>query len=160
MKQINVLGLGNILFGDEGFGVEAVRMLEKECAAEMPETVQFIDGGTQGIYLLDYIESAEALLIYDSIIPVDFDQQVYVYRDRELPSFIHRKMSSHQMGLSELLSVARLHDKLPEAIVLIGIPPGELDLGSGISHAVRDLLDHSVAEGKKIIEEWLTIQPE
>ncbi len=104
-----------------------------------------------------YIESAEALLIYDSIIPVDFDQQLYVYRGRELPSFIHRKMSSHQMGLSELLSVARLHDKLPEEIVLIGIPPGELALGSGISPEVEGLLDRSVAEGKKIIDAWLAL---
>ena len=155
MKKINVIGLGNILFGDEGFGVEAVRRLEKELP-ELPDTVQFIDGGTQGIYLLDYIESADAILIYDAIIPPDFDRRIYVYTDGELPAFIHRKMSSHQMGLSELLSVANLHGKVPEKVVLIGVPPRELELGSGISQPVEELLVDAVEEGKRILSNLLS----
>lgn len=155
MKKINVIGLGNILFGDEGFGVEAVRRLEKDCSG-FPDSVQFIDGGTQGIYLLDYIESADVLLIYDAIIPSEFNRQVYVYRNDELPAFIHRKMSSHQMGLSELLSVARLHDRVPGEIVLIGVPPRELGLGSGISPAVEGLLGDAVEKGKKILSSFIS----
>ena len=151
MKKINVIGLGNILFGDEGFGVEAVRLLEEECS-ELPGNVQFIDGGTQGIYLLEHIESADALLIYDAIIPSEFDREVYVYRNDELPAFIHRKMSSHQMGLSELLSVAKLHDRVPPEVVLIGVPPKELELGEGISKQVETLLPKAVEEGKKFLQ--------
>lgn len=155
MKKINVIGLGNILFGDEGFGVEAVKRLEEE-SSDLSDAVQFIDGGTQGIYLLDYIESADVLIIYDAIIPSDFDQQVYIYRNDELPAFIHRKMSSHQMGLSELLSVARLHAKLPDDIVLIGVPPKNLELGSGISRGVEELLENAVGEGKKILNSFIS----
>ena len=155
MKKINVIGLGNILFGDEGFGVEAVKRLEKECVG-FPDTVQFIDGGTQGIYLLDYIESVGALLIYDAIIPLEFDRQVYIYRNDELPAFIHRKMSSHQMGLSELLSVARLHAKVPDDIVLIGVPPKNLELGSSISPVVEKLLGEAVDKGKQILTAFLS----
>ncbi|MCG8341916.1 MAG: HyaD/HybD family hydrogenase maturation endopeptidase [Chlorobiales bacterium] len=155
MKKINVIGLGNILFGDEGFGVEAVRRLEKECP-DLSDTVQFIDGGTQGIYLLDYIESADAVLVYDAIIPPDFDRRIYVYADGELPAFIHRKMSSHQMGLSELFFVANLHGKVPEKVVLIGVPPRELELGSGISQAVEELLADAVEEGKRIINSFIS----
>ncbi|ASQ90705.1 hydrogenase maturation protease [Prosthecochloris sp. GSB1] len=154
MKKINVIGLGNILFGDEGFGVEAVRRLEEECARFLPDTVSFIDGGTQGIYLLDYIESADALLIFDAVIPAEFDQEVYVYRDGELPAFIHRKMSSHQMGLSELLSVARLHGRVPSDIALVGIPPKDLDMGTRVSPEVEKLLELAVGEGKRILEAW------
>lgn len=155
MKKINVVGLGNILFGDEGFGVEAVRRLEKECS-ELTDSVQFIDGGTQGIYLLDYIESADMVLIYDAIIPADFDKRVYVYADDELPAFIHRKMSSHQMGLSELLSIASLHGKVPRKVVLIGVPPRDLRLGSGISEGVQKLLVEAVDEGKKMLNSVLS----
>lgn len=155
MEKINVIGLGNILFGDEGFGVEAVRRLEKECP-ELTDRVQFIDGGTQGLYLLDYIESADVVLIYDAIVPSDYDRQVYVYIDNELPSFIHRQMSSHQMGLSELLSIARLHGKVPRKIVLIGVPPRDLRLGSGISEIVEELLVTAVDEGKKMLSSVLS----
>jgi len=152
-NRINVLGLGNILFGDEGFGVEAIRAFEKD--GNYPETVQFVDGGTQGLYLLDYIESSDAVMVFDALIPLDFESRVYVYDREELPAFIHRKMSSHQMGLSELLGIAQLHGRMPEKFVLIGIPPRILDLGSGISGEARELLDEAVAQGRAILEGWL-----
>ncbi|MBM3161949.1 MAG: hydrogenase maturation protease [Chlorobi bacterium] len=152
-NRINVLGLGNVLFGDEGFGVEAIRALEKE--GDYPETVQFVDGGTQGLYLLDYIESSDAVMVFDALIPLDFESRVYVYQKEELPAFIHRKMSSHQMGLSELLGIAQLHGRMPERLVLIGIPPRVLDLGSGLSGEARELLDEAVAHGRAILDGWL-----
>lgn len=154
MKKINVVGLGNILFGDEGFGVEAMRALEASGA--YPESVTFVDGGTQGIYLLDYFESCDALLVFDSIIPREFEPKVYLYRNDELPAFIHRKMSSHQMGLSELLSVGKLHGRVPREIVLIGAPPDNLDLGGGLSELMKRHLEEAVRMGKLVLDEWLS----
>jgi hydrogenase maturation protease len=153
LKKINIVGLGNILFGDEGFGVEAVRALEN--SSEWPETVQFVDGGTQGLYLLDYFESCDALMVFDSIIPVEFEPKVYLYRKEELPAFIHRKMSAHQMGLSELLAVAKLHGREPAEIVLIGAAPHDLGLGNGLSDAMRDHLARAVELGREVLGEWL-----
>lgn len=153
MKKINVVGLGNILFGDEGFGVETVRALES--SGEWPENVQFVDGGTQGLYLLDYFESCDALMVFDSIIPIEYEAKVYCYRNDELPAFIHRKMSSHQMGLSELLSVAKLHGRVPPEIVLIGAPPHELGLGNGLSEPMRAHLAHAVDMGRNVLLQWL-----
>ena len=154
LKKINVVGLGNILFGDEGFGVEAMRALEASGA--YPESVTFVDGGTQGIYLLDYFESCDALLVFDSIIPREFEPKVYLYRNDELPAFIHRKMSSHQMGLSELLSVGKLHGRVPREIVLIGAPPDNLDLGGGLSELMKRHLEEAVRMGKLVLDEWLS----
>jgi len=154
LKKINVVGLGNILFGDEGFGVEAMRALE--ASGTYPESVTFVDGGTQGIYLLDYFESCDALLVFDSIIPREFEPKVYLYRNDELPAFIHRKMSSHQMGLSELLSVGKLHGRVPREIVLIGAPPDNLDLGGGLSELMKRHLEEAVRMGKLVLDEWLS----
>jgi hydrogenase maturation protease len=153
LKKINVVGLGNILFGDEGFGVEAMRALE--ASGSFPESVNFIDGGTQGIYLLDYFESCDALLVFDSIIPIEFEPKVYLYRNEELPAFIHRKMSAHQMGLSELLGIAKLHGRVPGDIVLIGAPPHNLDLGGGLSEVMRAHLDTAVEMGREVLNGWL-----
>jgi hydrogenase maturation protease len=153
LSKINIVGLGNILFGDEGFGVEAVRALE--AFGDWPETVQFVDGGTQGLYLLDYFESCDALMVFDSIIPAEFEPKVYCYRKEELPAFIHRKMSAHQMGLSELLAVARLHGREPGEIVLIGAPPHDLNLGNGLSEPMREHLARAVEIGGEVLREWL-----
>ncbi|RDD30593.1 hydrogenase maturation protease [Prosthecochloris sp. ZM] len=154
MNTINVIGLGNVLFGDEGFGVEAVRRLEKVCGG-LSEKISFIDGGTQGIYLLDYLESADALLIFDAIIPLEYERKVYVYRNDKLPAFIYRKMSSHQMGLSELLSVARLHGKVPSDIVLIGVPPQDLEMGHSLSPEIESMMCDAVESGCGQLREWV-----
>lgn len=150
---INVIGLGNMLYGDEGFGVAALNSFRD--LSDFPETVRCIDGGTQGIYLLDYIESCDAVIVFDALIPLDYDRRVYVYRNDELPAFIHRKMSSHQMGLSEMLGIARLRGKMPKEIVLIGVPPKELELNVGLSPEVSLLLPEAVEEARAIVEGWL-----
>ncbi len=156
-SSVNVLGLGNLLYGDEGFGIAALNSFRDSSA--FPETVRCIDGGTQGIYLLDYIESCDAVIVFDALIPLDFERRVYVYRNDELPAFIHRKMSSHQMGFSELLGIARLHGKMPKEIVLIGVPPKELELNIGLSPEVSLLLPEAVREAQMIVQEWISSPP-
>lgn len=153
-NRINIIGLGNILYGDEGFGVAALNSLQE--SSNFPESVHCIDGGTQGIYLLDFIESADAVIVFDALIPLDFDRRVYVYRNDELPDFIHRKMSSHQMGFSEMLGIAKLHGKMPRQIVMIGAPPKDLELNIGLSPELSLLLPEAVEQAKAIIEGWLT----
>lgn len=152
-NRINVLGLGNVLYGDEGFGVEAVKSFH--ASTDYPDIVQCIDGGTQGIYLLDYLESCDCLLVFDALIPLDYDSGVYVYRNEELPGFIHRKMSSHQMGFSELIGIARLHGRMPGEIALIGVPPRNLDLGIGLTPENAALLPEAVEKGKALVDAWL-----
>ncbi len=141
------------MFSDEGFGVEVIRYLNEHF--DFPESVHLIDGGTQGIYLLDYFESVEYLIIFDAIIPQNYDKQVYVYKNDELPSFIYRKMSSHQVGLSELISLSRLHGKVPKDLILIGVPPVDLNMGIGLSEAVISLVPKAAKNGKAIISKWL-----
>ena len=152
-NQINIIGLGNVLHGDEGFGVAALDSLRE--SSDFPERVHCIDGGTQGIYLLDYIESCDAVIVFDALVPVEYDRKVYVYRNEERPAFIHRKMSSHQMGFSELLGLARLRGKMPRELVLIGVPPKELELSMELSAEVSLLLPEAVETGRAIVEEWL-----
>jgi len=152
-NRINIIGLGNVLHGDEGFGVAALNRFQE--TLDLPDTVHCIDGGTQGIYLLDYIESCDAVIVFDALIPIEYDRRVYVYRNEELPAFIHRKMSSHQMGFSELVGLARLRGKMPREIVLIGIPPKELELSMELSAEVALLLPEAVEHGRAIVEGWL-----
>ena len=156
-SSINVIGLGNLLYGDEGFGIAALNSFRELSA--FPETVRCIDGGTQGIYLLDYIESCDAVIVLDALIPLDYECRVYVYRNDELPSFIHRKMSSHQMGFSELLGIAKLHGKMPKEIVLIGVPPKELELNIGLSPDISRLLPEAVEHARAIVADWLAFEP-
>ena len=138
-----VLGIGNVLWADEGFGVRAVQALHRRW--EAPPHVQMVDGGTQGLYLLDYVCEASHLIVLDAI---DFalpPGTLKVFRDTEVPVWSDTVMSLHQTSFQELLSLARLRDRFPTHITLIGVQPQVLDdLGGSLSERVRARLDEAV----------------
>ena len=63
--RILILGIGNVLWADEGFGVRCVEAMADAFA--LPDTVRLLDGGTQGLYLLPFLEEADALIVFDAI---------------------------------------------------------------------------------------------
>ena len=132
MDRIVILGLGNILSGDEGFGVRAAERLYADW--EFPEHVEVVDGGTQGHTLLTFVEEADRLLILDA---VDFGQMpgTLVQReDDEIPAWLSgRKISPHQNSFSEVLALAQLRGTLPAHMVLIGVHPAAMELGGALS---------------------------
>ena len=65
MAGVLVLGIGNILWADEGFGVRAVEEFHRRY--ELPQDVTVLDGGTQGLYLVNYVQEADDLLVFDAI---------------------------------------------------------------------------------------------
>ena len=144
-----VLGIGNVLWADEGFGVRAVEALHQRY--EMPAGVSLVDGGTQGLYLLEYVCSAERVLVLDAIDYGLPPGTLRVFRDDEVPVWSDQVMSLHQATFQELLSLARLRGRFPRKITLIGVQPDVLDdLGGSLSPLVRvrldEAVDHAVAE--------------
>src|SRR5260364_80564 len=65
LDRILVLGIGNILWADEGFGVRVVEEFHRRYA--VPDNVTILDGGTQGLYLVNYVEEADGLIVFDAI---------------------------------------------------------------------------------------------
>jgi hydrogenase maturation protease len=138
-----VLGIGNVLWADDGFGVRAVEALHT--AYEMPAGVDLIDGGTQGLNLLEPVVSHGAVLVFDAI---DFGLapgDLRVLRDREVPAWAATKMSLHQQSFQELLSIADLQGRFPPRLTLIGVQPERLsDFGGSLSDSVRGRLPQVV----------------
>jgi hydrogenase maturation protease len=135
--QALVLGIGNLLWADEGFGVRAVEELHR--AYEFPDTVKLLDGGTQGLYLLEHVANADILVIFDA---VDFGLEpgaMVLREDGDVPSFLGaKKMSLHQTGFQEVLASAELLGKAPAHLFLIGVQPVELeDYGGSLRPAVK-----------------------
>jgi hydrogenase maturation protease len=138
-----VLGIGNVLWADEGFGVRAVQALHERYL--MPDNVSLVDGGTQGMYLLDHVCSAERVLVLDAIDYKLAPGTLRVLRDDEVPVWTDTMMSLHQATFQELLSLAQLRGRFPEKITLIGVQPALLDdLGGSLSPLVRARLDEAV----------------
>lgn len=148
-----VLGIGNVLWADEGFGVRAVQALHEGWQA--PPNVELVDGGTQGLYLLDHVCAASHVIVLDAI---DFalpPGTLKVFRDAEVPVWSDTMMSLHQASFQELLSLARLRDRFPQRITLIGVQPHILDdLGGSLSDLVRARLDEAVQLALAELAAW------
>lgn len=134
--RILVLGIGNILWADEGFGVRAVEALDRDFA--LPDAVSVMDGGTQGLYLLPHLDDLDALIIVDAI---DYGLEPGSFRTlrgNDVPAFLGaHKMSLHQTGFQDVLATARLMGRCPRDLVLIGVQPAVLDdYGGGLTDVV------------------------
>ena len=150
--ELLILGIGNILWADEGFGVRCVETLN--ALYEFGDDVTLMDGGTQGLYLLPYIEDARRLIVFDA---VDYSMQpgeMVVAADNDVPRFMGvKKMSLHQTGFQEVIMSAALLDKLPKSMVLIGVQPEELDDYGG---SLRDIVKAQIQPSLEIALQWLT----
>ncbi len=121
-----ILGIGNILWADEGFGVRAVEQLNRDY--QFADNVTLIDGGTQGIYLVQYVEQADVLVIFDAI---DYGLEpgtLKLIEGDDVPHFMGaKKMSLHQTGFQEVLMMAEMLGRYPEHLLLVGVQPEQLE---------------------------------
>ncbi len=152
MSDVLVLGLGNLLLRDEGLGVRAVERLQK--AYRFPPQVRLLDGGTLGLELLPYLEEAERVLVLDAVAAEGPPGTLVRLDGGDLPGFLARKVSPHQVGLSDLLAVARLRGTLPEEVVLLGMVPARLDAGLELSPPVEAALPQLVEAALAELRRW------
>jgi hydrogenase maturation protease len=149
--RVLVLGIGNLLWADEGFGVRCVEALAERFV--FPEQVTLMDGGTQGLYLLPYVEEADCLLVFDAVDYGDAPGTLREVCGAEVPRFMGaKKMSLHQTGFQEVLASAELLDRLPRELVLIGCQPVELEDYGG---SLRDEVKAMIGPSLDLACEWL-----
>jgi len=155
-ETIVVLGIGNVLWADEGFGVRCVEALQQRW--EFPESpeVQLIDGGTQGLYLIHHVQAAAKLLIFDAI---DYGLEpgtIRVIEGDDVPRFMGaKKMSLHQTGFQEVLALAQFTGHYPEQVMLIGCQPEQLDdYGGSLRPCVKLALEDALALGVAALRRW------
>lgn len=150
-KRILVLGIGNILWADEGFGVRCVEALN--AGWQFPPQVTLMDGGTQGLYLLPYVQEADCLLVFDAVDYGDEPGKLREVIGDQVPRFMGaKKMSLHQTGFQEVLMAAELTNKLPKELVLIGVQPEELEDYGG---SLREVVKAQMQPALKIALDWL-----
>jgi len=143
-KQVLILGIGNILWADEGFGVRAVEQLNQYYHFE--DNVTVMDGGTQGIYLVQYVEQADILVVFDAI---DYNLkpgEMKLIEGDDVPKFMGvKKMSLHQTGFQEVLMMADMLGRYPQHLLLVGVQPVDLeDFGGGLREKTRQQIEPAI----------------
>lgn len=156
MKQesILILGIGNLLWADEGFGVRAVQELNRQW--RFPEGVTLMDGGTQGFNLLPHVQAAKRMIVFDAIDYGLAPGTIRVMANSQVPRFMGaKKLSLHQTGFQEVLAVAELTGSLPGELVLIGVQPADIeDYGGSLNAAVRSRIPTTLAIALSWLQRW------
>jgi hydrogenase maturation protease len=146
-KRTLILGVGNVLMGDEGIGVHAIAALEKD---EFPAGVSLLDGGTGGFHLLSLFEEYDPIIFIDATMDGKPAGTVTLIQPRFASDF-PKTLSAHDIGLRDLLESATLLGPLPRlyliAVSVDTIQPMTLELSGAvraslprIGEAAREIL--------------------
>ncbi len=138
-----VLGVGNLLLCDDGVGLELLRRLAGE-GVEGAE-VELVDGGTQGLALLPYLDGRRALLILDAVSRGAPPGTVHVLDDPEPAAPDGPVLAPHGGNASDLLNAARLLGALPARVVVVGVEPALVRTGTELSPEVQAALPEALS---------------
>jgi hydrogenase maturation protease len=127
-----IFGAGNLLLSDEGFGVHFIQYLQKH--NRFPEDVELYDGGTLGIMVTHMLEAADHVYLVDVIDAKGEPGEIFRYeKDDFMLGRLPIKMSPHQIGIQEVLTLSDMRDRCPEKISLFGVIPQSYDAGVELS---------------------------
>lgn len=137
--DVLVLGLGNVLCGDDGAGVAVVHRLLEEY--ELPDTVEVLDGGTLGMALLGAVTQARELLLVDAVAADAPAGTLVRVEGDDVVATVAERLSPHQVGVADLLAAARFVGRYPARVVVLGVVPQAIELGLERTPAVQAALD-------------------
>ena len=151
-NPIVLLGVGNILLTDEGFGVHVVNQLREDYVFNPPITI--LDGGTMGMELLTYMRGMTKLLLVDAINGGDAPGTVYEFPHEEMNTYFTEVISVHEVGMQDILRIRALQEDPLEDAVVIGVEPESLELGLTLSDATQAAVEDVKARVLSVLSNW------
>jgi len=140
--DVMILGIGCILYSDEGFGVRVIEKLQQ--LYEFPDNVLVVDGGVLGINLLGVISKPAHLIVVDAIRNKGNPGDLYRLEGKAIPERIRAKNSLHQVDFLEALTLCQALDKVPETVVL-GVEPEDIEtLSLELTAATQSRVDRMI----------------
>jgi hydrogenase maturation protease len=153
--RVAVIGLGNVLMGDDGFGPYVAHLLD--AWYEWPEDVRIVEIGTQGLDLTPYVRGAEALVVASAVHRGAAPGTVHrldhaAVMDPQLPEREPRlRHSPYEPGIRKLVQTLEFTGGAPTRTWVLGAEPETVELTGGLSDAVRPALPGVVAEAVALL---------
>jgi hydrogenase maturation protease len=151
--QVTVLAVGNPIMGDDGVGAE---LLARVRAARADARIEFVDGVTGGMDLVPVVENRPRVLVLDAVAVAGAEPGTVVdLPGHRLRAALGAKMSPHQVGLLDVLSVVRLLGREPGEVRVVGVVPVTVELRLGLSPVVAAALDDAATVAVRVLDRWL-----
>ncbi len=151
-NPIVVLGVGNILLTDEGFGVHVVNQLREDYVFNPPITI--LDGGTMGMELLTYMRGMTKLVLVDAIHGGEAPGTVYEFPHEEMNHYFTEAISVHEVGMQDILRIRALQEDPLEDAVVIGVEPESLELGLTLSETTQAAVEDVKGRVLAVLSAW------
>ncbi len=151
--NVLMLGMGNVLLGDDGVGIRLVERLRTDPAFG---AANFVDGGTLSFSLLGLIETTDAMLVTDAADLGEAPGTVRLFENEAMDRFLasSRRRSVHEVGLCDLLDMARLLDCIPRRRALLCVQPCTIDWTEALSPPVARAFDAAAARAGAVLRYW------
>lgn len=150
-QGIVVVGIGNIIRSDDGFGVHAMRRLQDD--PRTPQGITFVDGGTLGLELVSYVSDASRLLLLDAVDDGKPPGTIVRMNGDELRS-VPGGASAHHLGVADLIIMLSLASDEPPDIVLLGVQPASTEWGTAVTPNVEPAFGPLVELAVAQLIEW------
>ena len=133
---IAVIGIGNVLMGDDGFGPSVIELLR--VSWDFPASVELIDAGTPSLNLVTLLHGRDVVLLIDAVNATGQPGEMRLYHGDDLLKLPPKpRVSPHDPAVQEALCIAELAGSGPRQVLLIGAIPESLDMSTELSAAVR-----------------------
>ena len=148
-----VLGVGNTLMSDDGVGVRLMERL-RDLEPALPG-IEYLDAGTLSFVLLPQIQACDALLILDATRLGEAPGSTRLLEGASMDDFLRTaRCSVHEVGIRDLLDMARLTGSLPSHRGFLGIEPLETGWGEALSPQVEAALPSAAGLARDLLERW------
>lgn len=152
-SPVLILGIGNYLMGDEGVGVHLVQELEKDI---VPEGVDLLDGGTAGLQLMEYLEKYPVVIMVDATLD-QFPEGSIRLIEPKFSSDFPKAMSTHEIGLKDLIEGLSLTGKLPKIYLFVVSVKDIANLHVGLSPEVGMAMNELKRRVVDLAEELMVV---
>ncbi|MHA1229835.1 MAG: hydrogenase maturation protease [Candidatus Helarchaeota archaeon] len=153
--KILIMGIGNVLLSDDGFGVHVVHKLKNlQEQDKFDKNIEIVDGGAAGIDILYYIEDQDILIFVDAIKGGNEPGYIYEFRINNLNLFKEIKITSlHDLELTSVLKIAKEMGTLPKNTYLVGVEPENYtQFSMELTPKIKEKIDEIIDIIKKIIQ--------
>ena len=150
-----ILGIGNTLLSDEGVGIHVLDAFSTSPSLTRHD-VDLIDGGTLSFTLAVPIEEADALIVVDAAQLKSPPGTLQVFEGEAMDRFLtgQKKSSVHEVGLTDLMAIAKLTERWPEKRALIAIQPEKVDWGDRPTPGVQSAIPEACRRIETLLEDW------
>ena len=149
---VTILGIGNVILQDEGFGVRALELLRE--TYDFPPEVQLIDGGTLGAELLSFITGTERLLVLDSINGGEAAGTLFRFENEAVMAHFQDKLSVHEVGIQDVLATLEVTGRPIPSVVVLGAQPYAVGAGVALTPAMAALLPEMERRALEELARW------